>query len=263
MIEADLEQASRRLPLRRILAGAIVLPWRNRTAVMRAVGIPMLVVVGAFLVGHVADPTLPSWFDWVFYLIGLLAFAWLALVIHRLILADCWNAQAASRFDWLRLGKFFAALLFVWLLYLVTLWLAANIQLSLFYSRYVPAGETPAQQPINWQLLNVVAAIPASWLLGRVSLVLPAVAMDEKPSLVVAWRLSRRNSLKMMIVAGIFPWLLDWLIDVFYRDGASTFEAASLGALGGVFAVVEVTALSLSYFELTHASAPPPTHPPG
>jgi hypothetical protein len=256
------QHAPRNLPLRRILTGAFVLPWRNRIAVMRAVGLPMLLVVGVFLGWHVADSTLPPWLEWGRYLVGVLPFAWLAVVIHRLVLAHGWNAQASGRFDWLRLTKFFGALLLVWLVYYVALVISMNVVLGVFYSRYVPVGGTPAQQPINWQLLNIVAAIPASWLLGRLSLVLPAVAMDENPNLALAWRLSRRNGLKLMVVVGILPWLLDALIGVLYRDGASTFEAASLGALTGIFAVIEVTALSLSYFELTRASAPPPTHPP-
>ena len=72
---------------------------------------------------------------------------------------------------------------------------------------------------------------------------------------------SRRNGWRLAIVVGVLPWCLQQLTDLMYRNGASSMEFAILVVLAAALVIVEVVALSLSYWELT-SPAPPPTHPP-
>jgi hypothetical protein len=74
--------------------------------------------------------------------------------------------------------------------------------------------------------------------------------------------MSRGNAWKIAIVVGALPWVLNLVIDALWREDATTFEVASLGILTGVFGIISIVALSLTYFELTRESALPPTHPP-
>jgi hypothetical protein len=234
---------------------------------MRATSLPLLFVVATTLVWHVTsfgDSKAVAWIAWAAFA---LSFAWLAVTVHRLVLANGWEPRPLlAELNVRRFVYFVGALVFIWALYLAVKLILMGLLLNLVYPpRYVPAdGMAPAERMdvvgLTW--IDLIASFLAYWLIGRISLILPAIAIDRKPDAVDIWRMSRGNAWKIAIVVGALPWVLNLVIDALWREGATTFEVASLGILTGVFGIISVVALSLTYFELTHASAPPPTHPP-
>ena len=75
---------------------------------------------------------------------------------------------------------------------------------------------------------SISPSLIAYWFIARVSLMLPAIAIDRKPDLGAAWQASRRNGWRLAIVVGLLPWCLQHLVDLLFRDGASTIEFALL-----------------------------------
>jgi hypothetical protein len=156
----------------------------------------------------------------------------------------------------------------LWVLYQGLTMLISGGILNIFSPpRYVPTGAEPGKLPervnlpvpFEW-IVNLGRAL-SYWVVARVTLMLPAIAIDRKADLIAAWSASRRNGWRLAMIVGVLPWCLQRFTDLLYRDGASIVEFGILVVLATIFVVVEVVALSLSYWELT-LPAPPPTHPP-
>src|SRR5688572_8481030 len=182
---------ARKMPLGRILAGAFVLPWRNRIGVMRVAGIPLMLVVAEMLAWHTGVfYELPSG-QWIIYLVFSLTLAWLAIGVHRLVLIHGW--QPADGFkDWRvsRFAMFIGTFVALWLLHHAVALSIASVALNLLVlPRYVPTGEgAPPTVPESAQLyfywLGPIASLFTYWVIGRLALVLPAIAVDRRPNVV-------------------------------------------------------------------------------
>jgi hypothetical protein len=225
----------------------------------------MLAVLAAFLAWHAVGAT-STYVVWLLWGVFAVSIAWLAIVTHRLVLTHDWKPRSTfEEFSFRRLAWFIGALLLIGFaviaITMIVATLAANIVIG---PRYIAAGETPPPDPPGeyFEWIKSFSTVIAYFFVGRISLLLPAIAVDRKPSLAEAWRCSRGSSWKLAIIVGALPWILEQTTIVLWREGSSSVEIASLGILTAVFAIVGFVALSLSYYELTHASAPPPTHPP-
>ena len=114
---------------------------------------------------------------------------------------------------------------------------------------------TSMEQP---QVLAVtfIGGLPTFYVVSRLSLVLPATAIDLTPSFEWAWRASRHNGIRLMFAIGLLPLLIQMLIVFMPVTQFWLFEAAK--SLVGVCAiVVEVAALSMSYRELVRDQPAP------
>jgi hypothetical protein len=259
----------RKLPLRKVLWGAFSLTWRHRGDVMRATAMPVLAVIACSLASGLGGftPTLSA--NLTMSVIYGIALSWLAITVHRLVLLD--EPDARPRFDaesLRRLAIFFGVASGIWIIYLgLTILITSGVLNVLHPPRYIATGTTlgelPARTelPIPFEWLIQIGGFLAYWVVARVSLMLPAIALDGKPSLLAAWLVSSRNGWRLAVVVGLLPWVLQQLTDLFHRNGASAVEFAVLIVLATLLIVVELVALSLSYSELT-SPAPPPTPPP-
>ncbi len=104
---------------------------------------------------------------------------------------------------------------------------------------------------------GVVALVIAS-----VGLVLPATALDERPSLKAAWKLVRGNVLRLaavlvipLLLVGVLFDVLNWTLrDILSITSPSLifpFKSLFLGFIGSLLGVIEIAALSVSYRTLT------------
>lgn len=230
---------------------------------------PLLAVIACSLAGNVVELQQSVAANVVLSAVYGIAVSWLAINIHRLVLLEAPDSSGKLDAPSLRrLGTFFAVGVIIWILYLgLTMLIASGVLNILVPARYIPAGTTLDQVPKRIDLpftpdwIVRFAAFVAYWVIGRVSLMLPAIALDQKPDLVAAWLASRGNGWRLAVVVGVLPWGLQLLTDLLYRNGASSVEFAFLVVLAAALVIVEVVALTLSYWELT-SPAPPPTPPP-
>lgn len=180
---------------------------------MRAVGFPLLFLLATFLAWHASSFAESTTAAWIAYGAFVLTLAWLAITIHRLVLVDGWSRTPASgsmplrRFAW-----FVAALMLIWLLHQALTLIVVGLALNLIYPpRYVPAGEiqAPPREMQNVEWLGTLAYVLVYWVIARVSMVLPAIAVDRKLDVVDSWRRSRGNGWKLAIIVGVLPWVLE------------------------------------------------------
>lgn len=114
-----------------------------------------------------------------------------------------------------------------------------------------------------WTLLGL---IPCGYLIGRLSLLLPAIAVDDQASLRSAWSQSKGNGWRMALLVGWIPILihiLEQIIAVYLNFYiGSQFTSYSLGVYVALFSVseafvrytfftIEVAILSLSFLKLS------------
>lgn len=259
--------APRKLPLVRVLTGALTLPWHYRGDLLRNAGVPLLACIGWLIFwGHAlatsATPTDGAIRNLAFTMAFLLLSSWLALTLHRMVLLE--KPGSALRLDSAMLGclgRFFLTFIAFWIVYHGVRMAFMNAVVMLIGSRYVAAGETPSEFPVSLATVDQLASAMAIVLMGRFMLLLPQIAIGGRFSLALILASTRGNALRLAVVVGALPWLLGAATDLLYRDEPTYFEWCLLQVVVVLTLVWEVVALSLSHRELM-APAPPPTDPP-
>ena len=250
-----------RLSVFRIVAGSFEYPWRHRAAFARATAVPALTMIACTLVGDVAARSGSAALAWLVYGAYIAVCCWIAVVCHRLVLMSPADGNAfAGSGGSTRLVLFLAAVICIAAVYFAVFLGIANLLAITIGWRYTPAGTPPRESAYFFGGLLWVSQITALYVSARLALTLPAIATDQGFSFRQAWIHSRRNGWRLALVVFGLPWLLARLAELLARDGATPVETAVLLVLGVVLLIIEVVALSLSFYDLT---ALPPAHPPG
>ena len=108
-------------------------------------------------------------------------------------------------------------------------------------------GEEP--NPIGLAALGSLLALPVAYVVGRSSIVLPATAIDERPSIPWAWSISKGNGLRLMVLVGLLPILTDFIFELIPAYDSFVYSIFLLVIYLYVSAA-EIAILSLSYREL-------------
>lgn len=239
-----------------VLREACRLPWIHRDEVFRAAGIPLLALIAFELLWQ-----LPIWgTGWPAQIALRLAqsvvVSWLAITLHRLVLLD--EASASRHFTirgWLRVAKYAAALIAIWLSYLVLYTVLLNGIGLVSGISYVPTGGT--RNETAWFWLFWICAIVALLPVARFGLALPAIAVDQPLTLKAAWQLSRGNTVGLAAIFGVVPWAIAWGTRSLLFEDSSSLSYALVTVLGCLLAIFEVVAMSLAFSALVSPASPP------
>lgn len=98
--------------------------------------------------------------------------------------------------------------------------------------------------------LEFTASVLATYILARLSLVFPALAIDQKVNIRWAWKCSENNGWRLVATIGLLPLALSWAFNLFIDNWSSVILTNLMMLLSVVIFVVEIVALSLSYREL-------------
>jgi hypothetical protein len=236
-----------RLDINAVAQGAFLVPWRNRAAFGRALAAPFALGLVFIIAWHYGQGPPPRY--WIlllspFYL-GL--YCWFAVTCHRLVLLGPVNIDPRMIPPWTRRETRF-------LLWLIALALIAAVPVliasPLLFLVQV-AGSATIKDLVPARLFRFLIEIPVWYIGARFCLIFPATAIDKKPTLEWAWEASRNNGWRLVFVVGLLPFLLHSALGLLSRDDPSIAETALLSLLHFAVIAVLVTALSLSYRELT------------
>lgn len=95
-------------------------------------------------------------------------------------------------------------------------------------------------------IVMVLINLPAYYLISRWSLMLPATAVDQRPDMTWAWELSSGNGLRLTVLIGLFPILVDVIFE-FLPAMDSVIYALLIVPIWLIVATIEIGILSLSY----------------
>lgn len=190
-----------------------------------------------------------------------LIFSWLAITLHRLVLLD--EGSAGIHFtlpNGLRVVRYVGVIVAFWATYLLIYSALLNGVAFASGLSYVAEGEV--RDDSAWRWIFWVTGVAALFPMARAALVLPATAVDEPLNLRAAWRRSRHNTTRLVIIIGVLPYALTTFEGWLLSHSDSSIANGIVIALSCVLAIIEVVALSLAFGAL-RAPAPPPIDPPG
>lgn len=235
------------LNVKKILVGAFVFPWHYRDAFFKALIIPLLFIV-AFEQGMDQIEQHLSFKYWMLFVLYLGVLTLFSVICHRLVLID---PKAVSSVSHLRFGRREIRFLY-WIIILSLVFMTIGllwILLVNFTIRYSIGGP----DNLGWYVAIFLAALPASYVTARLSVLFPAIATDMEFSLKWAWKLTANNGWRLAVIVAGLPVILAAVLNVLYRDQASLMETVVVSFIGSALTAVEVVAISLAYQELIKA----------
>lgn len=227
------------LDVGKVIVGAFLVPWWQRREFARALAFPLAAMAVLMLGWYFTSDNLPAWAMWLVCLAYGALFTIFAVACHRLVLLD--PRRVRPGWSW-REFRFVFWLLGVYLVYLAV-WLPV----------WTVMVNVTHDMPPDWT--RQPAVIPALYVVARLSLVLPAVALDRDVSFKWAWTLTRGNGWRLVVVVGVLPWAISQLLGLLYRATPTPIETIALTLIGITLFAVEIAALSISYRELTREDA--------
>lgn len=236
-----------KLDLGKVIVGAFVVPWWHWRDFLRVLAFPIAAMATLGLAWYFTVAKLPPWTAIPVCVAYGVLFAIFAVSCHRLVLLDARRVEAGwsrreFRFLFWLLGIYLVGVA-IWL----PLWtLIINVAMNL------PGAGRPEQMD-DW--MRQLAAVPAFYVGARLAPILPAVALEQNVSFRWAWRFTRGNGWRLVVVVGVLPWAISQLVGLLYRSDPTALETAALTVVGIALFAVEIAALSISYRELNHGDS--------
>lgn len=234
-----------KLPFLKIIAAAVFFAWINKVEFLRAISVPTLALVVIWGVWLNYSAMFPLFFPWIILLGYGLSFSFLAVACHRLVLiGDVDRYKSLNAKPGYRELRFLA---WVIAIYAIKSLLEFITRIPLHFASVGVLAEDSGRLS-DW--VKQITAIPALYVLARLSLAFPAAAIDKSSSLRWSWLRTQGNGWRMFAVVGLFPWLMGMAISFMWREEATVLEQVALSILTYVGLSIEIVALSFTYKEL-------------
>lgn len=194
-----------------------------------------------------------------------LVFTVFAVACHRSILLGEDAVLPLGFLKWTkRESRFFAWSVFIWTASIIGLFIGLILLLPFVMLAGIFA--LPWLRVVPDSLAEVLgllcAIIPAAYVVGRLSLLLPATAVNQQPTVKWAWSESEKHAMRLAFLVGFIPMFITVTIPIFDWSTSllgHVFGSVLRGLIYYCLATVEIVILSISFREITgfrHASQP-------
>ncbi|MDJ0905824.1 MAG: hypothetical protein QNI96_07380 [Woeseiaceae bacterium] len=183
---------------------------------------------------------------WAQFVVWFLLYALFAMSCHRIILLG--EESLPNRFGiyWtMRETRFLGWVVLVAMIYML---LSAPFQIAATYLRLYITPDS-----FYWHFNAYIPVLLATYVDGRISMVLPATAVGERSSIVESWRMTRGNGLHIagaLLIAAIATDLVSIGINQVLKDLPQTGRLVSF-MVNFPLVAVAVGIISVSYRELS------------
>lgn len=208
--------------------------WENRAAISLVVVIAAAIESTTTWIAY--DFMQPTHAVLLHKLIDLLVYTAIAISVHRLLL----NAEQPSIRLWQKREVRFMG----WLLFIFFSFALIYTVFGIFLSQ---VGDKPFESfkrnGIIW--LFLLSSLPGAYLCARLSMLLPATAIDRTPKLAWSWALTKGNGIKLVVLL----WFLPLAFTMFYA-GWSTESPVMYLAVNlviNVLTALEIALLSVAF----------------
>jgi hypothetical protein len=280
MTNGEVSRPRQALSMGPILRDACILPWNHRHHFGRLLIIPvvlttlMSIAESYWLEGKQLSTV--ALIGSLLFLPDFLIFTFFAVSCHRSILigensvsrfgVPRWSMRETRFYLWI-LGIYilgsFTVILFGGSIGVITGWIAGLRANGLQNMTAV------LQHPAFFYIVMALLSVPFMYVVGRLSLLLPAVAVDLRPSIKSAWSQSTGNGWRVAVLVGgipimfivlqvLFEFAIQWLTGVSSKEEAIQWLGAYSIVTSGLYAllrynlaIVEVAILSLTFKELS------------
>jgi hypothetical protein len=244
-----------KISITKIITDTFLIPYKNIQFFSRVLVVPIAFLVLIWSIWLNAAPSVHL-LNYLFYLLYFIAFAYLAIICHKLILTENKTIKSILTTNIKTLSRFLFLMFGVYLLSSIIEYLIINIYLGSFNitmhggatDELIKQNRKKIDQDI--EIAQNLAYLPSMYIFGRLCLVFPATVLGYKTSLKWSWKATKNNQFKILFIIALFPWALQIILYAFYRENASIFEQALISLLTYLSTVLGVFSISLTYKEL-------------
>ncbi len=214
--QGEWDPSLHRLPVWEISREAVLAIAKDWKALLKAIAVPTVVVAGAHVV------SLQEYFEDVqnvLELVGIAVGMLIAISCHRLVILGVDSLPSAWGLFWSGRETRFLGWMF-----LIVFCVGAVVFPPWFFLL------SPNRRALA-ALVFTVSVFCGGYVGARLSIVLPATAIDQRPTLKGSWRLSRSNGWRL----GLVVWLPSILIFVLWRLGVPFLRVLSPQTIPGQF----------------------------
>ncbi len=254
---------AQRLPLAKVVAGALILSWERRYALLHALWLPLLLGVAFSVSETIWGPS--SWEGgtdeeharrqtalllWTLPLFALTVV--FAVRSYRVYLLGGDDPQARAPISWgLRETRFIFAIAGVAFVFATGLIMLSGV-LALVW---------PGVGEFARSRYGIALVLPPAYLAGRLLLAFPALASDAVEevfqALVQSWKMTNRNGWRVVVLCVVLPGVLAWVL-----EQVSQFPVPGITVLTSIAVwlvmPVELALVALAYVSLRPVDTPPP-----
>ncbi|MBI5249668.1 MAG: hypothetical protein HY912_09250 [Desulfomonile tiedjei] len=236
------------LPVMAIIRQAIAICWLKRAVMFRALLPAALFLIAShmliqLLMMKVLGPGYAAISGIILVVVVGMAFAVFAVTCHRLIIMgddsvskyglSGWSPRETRFVGWLLLG------------YVCFLAVGAAVGIPVFGLALLLG--LPSRPWVV--IVTILVTIPCVYVFARISILLPATAVDERPNIKWAVDTTENNGWRLVLIVSILPLVLDKFPA--YLLGYSVVADFAIHVVECVLYAVEIACLSLSYQHLT------------
>lgn len=181
-----------------------------------------------------------GWY-YVLAVLHTLVYTVLAVRVHRLVLGVPnpiqgivrWSGRETKFLGWL------VVVYFYFFLIMVAFGVVASVVAGI-------VGVLPSANDSWGMALGVVlVSLPAAYLLARLSVLLPAIAIDQKRNLAWAWSLTEGNGWRLVLILWVLPMLVSALLPEVEMSGL--IESTAWSLFLGVSTAIQIALLSVAF----------------
>ncbi len=179
-------------------------------------------------------------------------FIWFAIATHRLaLLEEKSDVGVKSVIAYKRALKFLGWIIAVYLIVALIGFFTMTLGPGLAeYTSTISGDSSHENNSWLWTVIIIISAVPSVYVLGRLSLIFPATAIDNNHTLMSTWNLTKGNGWPIFVIVGFLPLVIGIIPRLLLRNNASFIESTIVSIVTCVLLAIEITALSLAYKEL-------------
>jgi hypothetical protein len=225
-----------KLNIAKIIVGAAIISWYKRFELSRALIVPFFGFIVMEAYWFYGQGKLGVESDFLTFLLYWSIVTVFAVRCHRIILT---NARTGFKLSWtMRETRFL-----IWALS------AALIKNAVILAVKVISGAMFYLKP---SIIEFCITLFLIYPFARLNLIFPAAALDRRPTIKWAWRLSASNDWQLVFI-GILFWCTSFLLELSRADTNIVNVILTSLVIYATLPVILVTAWSLSYKELVNS----------
>lgn len=243
-----------KLRILKLLFDACVLVWIRRRLFVRALWLPLVLIVALTYVWAFSGRTAPTIFQWAVLAAYYLLFTQFAVNCHRVVLLPSPTAIGGRLPQWGRRESYFMLwLTFIWVFAFACAFISTNIYVVIFGNLGDLFRSDAKAASLVLAPTQYIYYLTYAYVFARLSLILPAVSIDEKLNFQGAVKLSLGQGWRLAIVAIVVPLAYKSIGLIFDSFDFNVWTYIVQVVLTTTLLAVQVTTLSLAYRELTTA----------
>lgn len=228
------------LPIFRILYDTILTTWDKRYSLLNSLVIFSIILsIINILTDVIIDNNYQIYLFYILCVFQSILLTFFAVTCHRVILMGSNSVPKYGMFSWTnRETKFLLWGILIILIFMLTAILLMIIPINLLEISLL-------KNIILNSFLTSIFLYPAFYLFSRISIILPATAIDKKHNFNWALDFTENNGWRLTVIIGALPLILWHVIDWFL--GYNIYVDFLVYFFSHMLAIFEITALSLAY----------------